>query len=143
MQGNMRVHIPWWLTLIIILETLPMFAGPFFALNNPQFLGGAGAETINQATWIYAARNFAVGFAFIIAFSLRNGPMLFILIFVRLFTDLVDLPTFIHFSTDANVPRLTAIFVFLYYIPALIALRYLWKQMREGGSAGTSGIESS
>jgi|GEM_PF-1205506 len=128
----MKVAIPWWLTLIIILETLPMFIGPVVAFALPGFLGGPGAEEINQATYIYAARNLAVGFAFIIAFALKNGPMLFILIFIRLFTDLIDLPTFLYFDLATNTARVVAIFVFLYYIPALFALRYLWKQMRQG-----------
>ncbi len=89
----------------------------------------AEAESINQAAFIYLARNLAVGFAFIIAFALKNGPMLFILIFIRLFTDLIDLPTFLYFGLSLNAGRVGAIFVFLYYIPALIALRYLWNQM--------------
>ena len=58
--------------------------------------------------------------------------MLFILIFIRLITDLIDLPTMLLFDLASNANRLIAIFVFLYYIPALIALRYLWKQMRQG-----------
>ena len=57
--------------------------------------------------------------------------MLFILIFIRLITDLIDLPTMLLFDLASNTTRLIAIFVFLYYIPALIALRYLWKQMRQ------------
>jgi hypothetical protein len=128
----MRIALPWWLTLIIILETLPMFLGPVAAFMLPGFMGGPGAEDINQATYIYAARNFAVGFAFIIAFALRSAPMLFILIFVRLFTDLIDLPTLLYFDLATNTTRVVAIFVFLYYIPALFALRYLWQQMRQG-----------
>ncbi len=127
----MKTHIPWWLTLIIILEVLPMFLGPIAAFNLPGFLGGSGAEEINQATYIYTARNLAVGFAFIIAFMLKSAPMLFILIFIRLITDLIDLPTMLLFDLASNTTRLIAIFVFLYYIPALIALRYLWKQMRQ------------
>lgn len=126
----MKIHIPWWLTLVIILETLPMFIGPYVALTNPGFMGGPGAETINHAAWIYTARNLAVGFAFIIACVLRNGPMLFILIFVRLFTDLIDLPTFLSFGLASNTTRIVSIFVFLYYIPALIALQYLWRQLK-------------
>ena len=59
-----KIHIPWWLTIIIILETLPMFVGPYVALTNPPFLGGQGAEELNQAAFIYTARNLAVGFAF-------------------------------------------------------------------------------
>lgn len=127
----MTIRAPWWLTLIIIIETLPMFLGPVVAFYLPGFLGGPGAEDVNQAAYIYAARNLAVGFAFIIAFALRNGPMLFILIFIRLFTDLIDLPTLLYFDLASNTARVVAIFFFLYYIPAVIALRYLWNQMRQ------------
>lgn len=124
-----KINLPWWLVVIIILETLPMFVGPYMAVTVPQFMGGPGAEELNQAAFIYSARNLAVGFAFIIAALLRNGPMLFILIFVRLITDLGDLPTLLHFGL-VNTPSVTiSIFVFLYYIPALFALRYLWQQI--------------
>ena len=126
----MKIKIPLWLWLVIVLETLPMFIGPYVALNRPAFMGGPEAETINQAAYIYLARNFAVGFAFLIASYLRSAPMLFILIFVRLFTDIVDLPTFLTFGQSLNRVRLIGIFVFLYYIPALVALRYLWGQMK-------------
>ncbi|MGB0922130.1 MAG: hypothetical protein ACPG06_07770 [Alphaproteobacteria bacterium] len=125
----MKITLPWWLVIIIILETLPMFVGPYVALTVPQFMGGPDATDINQAAFIYTARNLAVGLAFILATYLRNGQMLFILILVRLFTDIVDLPTLLHFDLASNPYRVGAIFVFLYYIPALIALRYLWQQM--------------
>ena len=132
MLSKTRIHIPWWLTVIIILEMLPMFLGPFGAARNPEFLGGPGAESLNQATFIYLARNVAVGLAFLVAFILKNGPMLFILICIRLVTDLIDLPTFLYFDLASNPARLVGIFVFLYYIPALIALRYIWTQMKKG-----------
>jgi len=131
----MRIVIPWWLTIIIVLETLPMFIGPYVALTNPAFMGGADAQDINQAAFIYTARNLAVGFAFIIAFALKSAPMLFILIFVRLFTDAIDLPTLLHFGLATNPERVIAIFVLLYYIPALFGLRYLWRHMRKPGQA--------
>ncbi|MGF1456983.1 MAG: hypothetical protein ACFB6R_16580 [Alphaproteobacteria bacterium] len=131
----MRMHIPWWLTLIIVIETLPMFIGPYVALTFPPMMGGSGAEEINQAAYIYTARNLAVGFALIIAFILKSAPMLFILIFVRLFTDLVDLPTILQFGLASNLYRTASIFVFLYYIPAVFALWYLWKQMRKDDPA--------
>ena len=126
----MRIALPWWLTLIVIIETLPMFLGPVVALSFPPLLGGPGAEEVNQAAFVYAARNLAVGLAFIIAFALKNGAMLFILIFVRLFTDLIDLPTFLYFGDVSSTARLVSIFVFLYYIPAVFALWYLWKEMK-------------
>ena len=129
---NQLVHkcqMPWWLTVIIVIETLPMFLGPLFALNNPAFLGGPEATEVGFATWLYTARNFAVGIAFVVAYLLRNAPMLFILILIRLLTDLVDGPAVLLFGMASNEIRLIAIFVIGYYIPALIALRFFWKQM--------------
>ena len=124
-----KCQMPWWLTVIIVIETLPMFLGPLFALNNPAFLGGPEATAVGFATWLYTARNFAVGIACVVAYLLRNAPMLFILILIRLLTDLVDGPAFLLFGMASNEIRLMAIFVIGYYIPALIALRFLWKQM--------------
>ena len=128
-----KIRLPWWLILIIVLETLPMFLGPVAALRLPGFMGGPDAETINQAAWIYTARNVAVGVAFLVAFALRSGPMLFILILVRLITDLFDLPTLLYFDLTSNEIRTIAIFVFLYYLPALYALWWLWREMRRDG----------
>jgi len=124
-----KCQMPWWLTVIIVIETLPMFLGPLFALNNPAFLGGPEATAIGFATWLYTARNFAVGSAFVVAYLLRSAPMLFILILIRLLTDLVDGPAFLLFGLASNEIRLMAIFIIGYYIPAMIALRFLWKQM--------------
>ena len=128
-QLAQKCQIPWWLTLIIVIETLPMFLGPVAALNNPTFMGGPGATEVGFSTWIYTARNIAVGIAFIVAYLLRNAPMLFILILIRLLTDLADGPAFLLFGMASNEIRVIAIFLICCYIPALIALRYLWKQM--------------
>jgi len=124
-----KCQMPWWLTVIIVIETLPMFLGPIFALNNPAFLGGPEATEVGFATWLYTARNFAVGIAFVVAYLLRSAPMLFILILIRLLTDLVDGPAFLLFGLASNEIRLMAIFIIGYYIPALIALRFFWKHM--------------
>ena len=124
-----KCQMPWWLTVIIVIETLPMFLGPLFALNNPAFLGGPEAIEAGFATWLYTARNFAVGIAFVVAYLLRSAPMLFILILIRLLTDLVDGPAVLLFGIASNEIRLIAIFVIGYYIPALMAQRFFWKQM--------------
>ena len=36
----MRIRIPVWLWVIIVLETAPMFIGPYVALTRPAFMGG-------------------------------------------------------------------------------------------------------
>ena len=129
MPAMSKTPLPWWLIVIIVLETLPMFLGPYAAVTRPAFMGGPEAETINQAAFIYSIRNLAVGVALILATALRSAPMLFVLILVRLITDFGDLPTILTFELVQNEALTIGIFVFLYYIPALIALRFLWGQM--------------
>ena len=126
-----RMFIPWWLYVILFMEIWPMFVGPYLALTNPTFLGGPDASNLVVGSLIYLARNFAVGFAFLIAIYLKNASMLFILIFIRLFTDLIDGPAFLAFGMAVNETRVIAIFVLGYYIPAVIAMRYLWKEMTQ------------
>ena len=72
----------------------------------PAFTGGSDVEVINHAAYIYTARKAVVGIVFILAYLLKNGPMLSILILIRLLTDLVDLPTFLAFDLATNTPRL-------------------------------------
>ena len=112
-DSNPADKLPLWLTIVIILETLPMFIGPVIALTRPAMMGGPEAESINQAAFIYAARNFAVGIALIVAFVLKNKHMLFALILVRLLTDIVDLPTLLYFGLASNQILMISIFVFL------------------------------
>ena len=129
-QLDKKTHIPWWLTLIIFMEVWPMFLGPYWALTDPTFFGTPESTITILGDWIYTARNLAVGFAFFLAYYLKNAPMLFILIFIRLLTDLIDGPAFWFFRDQVSEIAFIMVFLFGYYIPAIIALRYLWKQMK-------------
>ena len=72
-----------------------MFYGPLIALVNPsKFFGGTGETELNLGITLFIARNLAIGLAFLFAIYIKNGPMLFILILVRLITDLIDAPAF-------------------------------------------------
>jgi hypothetical protein len=125
-----KKSLPVWLIIIVVIETLPMFLGPLLALLKPGSFPG-----LNQlsdpvfAVWLYSARNFAVGIAFVVAFALKNRSMLFILILIRLITDLFDLPNLLSGGALSNPLLVIAIFVLLYYLPAIYALRYLWKEI--------------
>ena len=113
-QLAQKTHIPWWLTLIIFMEVWPMFLGPYWALTDPTFFGTPESTTTILGDWIYTARNLAVGFALILAFYLKNAPMLFILIFIRLFTDLIDGPDFWFFRDQVSEIAFIIVFMFVY-----------------------------
>ena len=125
----MNKTLPWWLTLIVFIETLPMFLGPYYAVFHPASMPWLGPAEVSGASFFYTGRNLAVGLALIFVYFLKSRSMLFILIFVRLITDFVDLPTLFYFHDVSRPSFLISVFVFLYYIPAFIALRYLWNHM--------------
>ena len=62
----------------------------------------------------------------LLLYLLRNASMLFILILVRLITDLIDAPVFS--LKDPDLIGLIIIFTICCYLPAILGLRYLWKK---------------
>ena len=63
-----------------------------------------------------------------LAIYLKNASMLFILIVVRLITDLIDAPLFYIYREPVLIGQII-IFTFLCYLPAVFGLRYLWKKI--------------
>ena len=106
-----------------------MFFGPLIALLNPEFFEGAGDTFLSLGSSLFVARNLAIGFAFIFAIYLRSASMLFILIFVRLITDLIDFPAFQIFRESPLFGQII-IFTALCYLPAFFGLRILWKEIK-------------
>tara|TARA_B100000941_G_C28452698_1_gene525999 strand:+ start:686 stop:1102 length:417 start_codon:yes stop_codon:yes gene_type:complete len=132
-EANYITKFNWWFSLVLFLLIWPMFVGPYIAFTNPTFFGGPDVSEMTLSSTLYVARNLAVGLSFLIAIYLRNSPMLFILIVIRLVTDLIDAPAFYIFN-ESNLIGLIIIFILLCYLPAIIGLRYLWKQMKLNNS---------
>ena len=124
-----KLDYSWSLCLILFLLISPMFFGPYIAFVNPEFFQGVGNVELGLALSLYVARNLAVGIAFFLAIYLRNASMLFILIIVRLITDLID---FSAFQIFRNPPLLNQIIIFtlICYLPAFFGLRVLWREMK-------------
>ena len=122
--SNKKITFTWWFVIILFMLIWPMFVGPYIALNNPTFFVGS---EVTLSSSLYIARNLAIGMAFIVAIFMRNASMLFILIIVRLITDLIDAPVFFSFK-DPNLIGLIIIFTICCYLPAILGLYYLWKK---------------
>ena len=123
--SDKKITFTWWFAIILFMMIWPMFVGPYIALSNPSFF----LETESSLnSGLYIARNLAVGIAFLMAIYLKNASMLFILIIVRLITDLIDAPLFFNFK-NPDLICLIFIFTLFCYLPAVLGLRYLWKQV--------------
>ena len=122
--SNNKIKFTWWFVIILFMLIWPMFVGPYIAIKNPTFFL---ESEVTLSSSLYVARNLAIGLAFLIAIFMRNASMLFILIIVRLITDLIDAPVFFALK-DPNLIGLIIIFTIFCYLPAIFGLRYLWKQ---------------
>tara|TARA_B100001113_G_scaffold79855_2_gene62893 strand:+ start:576 stop:956 length:381 start_codon:yes stop_codon:yes gene_type:complete len=122
--ANKKITFTWWFVIILFMLIWPMFVGPYIALNNPAFFL---ESEMTLSSSLYVARNIAVGLAFLFAIFIRNALMLFILIIIRLITDLIDAPIFFAFK-NPDLIGLIFIFTLCCYLPAILGLRYLWKQ---------------
>ena len=122
--SNKKIKFTWWFIIILFMLIWPMFVGPYIAIKNPAFFLESEV-TLNSS--LYIARNLAIGLAFLIAIFMRNASMLFILIIVRLITDLIDAPVFFALK-DPNLIGLIIIFTVFCYLPAIFGLHYLCKQ---------------
>ena len=87
--SNRKIEFSGLFSFCLFLLIWPMFVGPYIALTNPSFFGGPEVTNLTLSSALYVARNLAVGFAFLLAIYLKNASMLFILIVVRLITDLI------------------------------------------------------
>ena len=119
-----KITFTWWFVIILFMLIWPMFVGPYIVIKNPAFFL---ESEVTLSSSLYVARNLAIGLAFFIAIFMRNASMLFILIIVRLITDLIDAPVFFALK-DPNLIGLIIIFTIFCYLPAIFGLRYLWKQ---------------
>tara|TARA_B100000073_G_C23322714_1_gene407419 strand:+ start:83 stop:484 length:402 start_codon:yes stop_codon:yes gene_type:complete len=127
--SNKKITYSFSLSFILFLLISPMFFGPLIALLNPEFFEGLGDNELSLGSTLFVARNLAIGIAFLFAIYMRNAPMLFILILVRLITDLIDFPAFQIFR-DSPIIGQIIIFLLMCYLPAFFGLRILWKEMK-------------
>ena len=123
--SNNKITFTRWFIIVLFMLIWPMFVGPFIAIKSPEFFL---ESEVTLSSSLYIARNLAVGLAFLFAIFMRNALMLFILIIIRLITDLIDAPVFFAFK-NPDLISLILIFALCCYIPAIFGLRYLWKQL--------------
>ena len=110
----------WIITLIQILLVLFFSAGT--AMNPAAF--------IPNALQLYITRNVTVVLGIIVALILRSHKALFLILTIRVLTDISDVITVYALNVDMIKPSVPMV-VILLIIPALLSLGYLFKRIKQ------------
>ena len=89
-----------------------------------------GVSELDYVTQLYVTRNITVVIGLAVALFLRSHKSLFVILVVRLLTDVSDVITVYAFNLEvvkSSVPMVVVILI----IPALVALWYLWKRINQ------------
>jgi len=119
--------LPVWVWLIVLVQIiLVLFFSAGTAMNPAEFI--PGVSELNYVTQLYITRNVSVVIGIIIALLLRSHKGLLTILIVRLLTDISDVITVYALNVEvikSSVPMVVVLLV----LPALLAIRYLWKRI--------------
>lgn len=89
-----------------------------------------GVSELDYVTQLYVTRNITVVIGLAVALFLRSHKSLFVILVVRLLTDVSDVITVYAFNLEVVKSSVPMVVVKL-IIPALLALWYLWKRINQ------------
>ena len=125
-NGRTNKFLPIWVWIIIILQiVLVLFFSAGTAMNPGNFI--PGVSELNYVTQLYITRNVTVAIGIIIALLLKSHKALFLMLVIRLLTDISDVVTVYALNVEvikSSVPMV----VILLIVPAMAAIVYLWKR---------------
>jgi len=120
--------LPIWIWIIALLHVILVLffsAGTF--MDPASFI--PGATELDYATQLYITRNVTVALAITVALLFKSYKALFILLLIRVVTDISDVITVYVFNVEV-IKESVPMVVVLLIIPALVALGYLWKRIK-------------
>lgn len=125
--------LPIWVWAIVLIQIfLVLFFSVGTAMNPGNFI--PEVTELNYITQLYITRNITVVLGVIIALLIRSHTALFVMLIVRMLTDLSDVITVYALNVEvikSSVPMVVVILI----IPALFAIIYLWKRINQESNA--------
>ena len=121
--------LPTWLWVIAIVEIVLVV---FFAIGTIMDVGSLipDVSEVNYVTQLYLTRNLTAVLGIIIALLLRSHKALFVILIVRMATDIADAISVYAYNAEMVKSSVPMVVVILIIIP-LFALWYLWKRIQE------------
>jgi len=128
MNDKTNKFLPIWVWVIVLLQIILVF---YFssgtAMNPGDFI--PDVTELNYVTQLYITRNVTVAFGVIIALFLKSHKALFLILTIRLLTDISDVITVYALNVEA-IKESVPMVVILLIIPALFAVGYLLKRIK-------------
>lgn len=128
-NANNVPFLPKWVWGIALIQMLlVLFFSVGTAMNPGDFI--PGASELDYVTQLYITRNITIVFGIAMALLLKSHQALFAVLFVRVLTDIADVVSVYAFNVEVikeSVPMVVVILI----IPALLALAYLWKRIKQ------------
>jgi len=122
--------LPWWVWIIVAIEAaVPTIFGIATWMDPGAYI--EGAKGVSYEILLYITRNLTTALGIILAILLRSHVAIFVLIIVRMTTDMSDMvnATF-NGGGESVVQSIPYLIVILVVLP-LFALRHLWGRIKQ------------
>ncbi|MDH3647685.1 MAG: hypothetical protein OER80_13020 [Gammaproteobacteria bacterium] len=119
--------LPIWVWLIVLLQILLVsFFSVGTAISPADFI--PEVSELNYVSQLYITRNVTVVLGMIGALLLKSHKALFVILVVRVLTDISDVITVYALNVEiikSSVPMVVVLLI----VPALLVVGYLWKRI--------------
>lgn len=122
--------LPWWVWAIVIIEAaVPTIFGIATWMNPAGYI--EGAQGVSYEIMLYITRNLTTALGIVLAVLLRSHVAIFILIIVRMTTDMTDMLNATFNGGGESVVQTIPFLIVLLVILPLLALRHLWGRIKQ------------
>ena len=123
-----KKFLPIWVWAVVMIQiALVLLFSVGTAINPGDFI--PNVTELNYVTQLYITINITVALGVIIALLLKSHKALFVMLIVRVLTDISDVITVYALNVEVIKSSVPMVLVLL-IIPALLAVMYLWKVVK-------------
>ena len=126
---SFKGFLPWWVWIIIIIEAgVPTIFGLATWMDPATYI--EGAQGVSYEIMLYITRNLTTALGIVLAILLRSHTAIFILIIVRMTTDMTDMVNATFNGGGESVVQTIPFLIVLLLVVPLFALRHLWGRIK-------------
>ena len=122
--------LPWWVWIIVAIEAgVPAIFGLATWADPATYI--EGAKGVSYEILLYITRNLTTALGIVLAILLRSHVALFILIIVRMTTDIADMVNATTNGAGESVVQTIPFLIVILVVLPLFALRHLWSRIKQ------------